>query len=115
MTTIQNVRRAQIPPQNSFAWEVEILGNAVTGQFPLLTAHATTMELPEKSVETINRAHKSRNSRFSGRDSSPGTFTVTFWEDQEGSVYQFFNDWVENGISNSLTGGGLTRDLYSAE
>lgn len=114
-TTIQNVRRSQTPPQNAFTWEIELLGNTVSGRFPLLAAQATTIEIPEKSTETITRAYKSRNARFSGRDSSPGTFQVSFWDNENGDVYSYFNDWIENGISNSVTGGGLSRDLYSVE
>lgn len=114
-TTIQNIRRASVAPQNAFAWEIEVLGNTISGAFPLLAAHATNIEIPEKSTEQINRAYKSRNARFSGRDSSPGTFTISFWDNEEGQVHEYFNDWIENGISNSVTGGGLTRDLYSVE
>lgn len=114
-TSIQDVRGSKNAPQRAFEWEVSINGSNAIGQLELLTARAENIQLPEKAVETIIINHKSRMSRYSGRDASPGTFTVTFWDDESHAVYNFFNDWMEKGLSNSETGGGLTRSDYAAE
>lgn len=114
MATIQNVRTTD-NPQRSFEWEVEILGNTTTGSLPLLSERSQNVTLPTKSVETIEINYKGRKTIHAGRDASPHTISVTFWDDESHSVYNFFNNWMENGISNSEIGGGLTRDLYAVE
>lgn len=114
-TTIQDIRDSNAAPQRAFAWEIDLTSSNSIGQLELLTARAQNMTIPEKSFETIEINYKSRKSRYSGRDSSPGTFTVTFFDDETHAVYNFFENWAENGLSNSRTGGGLTRPEYAAE
>jgi hypothetical protein len=80
-----------------------------------LTAQADNINLPEKSVETIQVNYKSRQARYAGRDSSPGTFTVQFRDNEAHAVYNFFENWMENGISNSRTGGGLSKNEYAVD
>ena len=36
------------------------------------------------------------NQNHVGRDSSPHTFNVTFWDDEEHTVYTFFKNWKES-------------------
>lgn len=114
MTTIQDIR-ATDDPQRSYEWEVEVLGNAATGQLSLITARAQNFTVPSKDHDTIEINYKSRKTRHAGRDASPGTFTVQFWDDEAQEVYNFFDSWIENGLSNSIVGGGLTKDLYGVD
>lgn len=115
MSNIQDIRNSANPPQLAYAWEVEIVAPSIVGAPPILAARAETLTLPEKSIESYEINHKSRKSRFAGRDASPGTFTVQFWDDESHQVYDFFDKWIENGISNSQFGGGLSRAFYEAE
>lgn len=114
-TTIQNIRSENAAPQRAYEWEVKLNASNELGQLELLTARAMNIQIPEKSVETIEVNYKSRKARYAGRDSSPGTFTVQFWDDESHSIYDYFNNWMENGISNSKTGGGLTRDKHTVD
>lgn len=114
MATIQNIRSVG-NPQRSYEFEVEILGNSTTGSLPLLTERVQNATIPETSVETIEINYKGRKTIHAGRDASSHTATVTFWDDEDHSAYRFFKNWMENGISNSTVGGGLTRDLYAVE
>lgn len=111
--TIQDIRSDSRAPQRAYEWEVKINGNNDLGQLELMSARAMNIQIPEKSVETIEIDYKSRKARYAGRDASPGTFTVTFWDDESHEAYNFFNNWLENGISNSEVGGGWTRDKYT--
>jgi len=115
MASIQDIRSSGTPPQRAYEYEVEILGNVTTGNVPLLTQRVQSASIPETSVETIEINYKGRKALYAGRDASGHTATVTFWDDEAHTVYTFFKDWMENGISNSITGGGVARDLYSVE
>lgn len=117
MANIQDIRDEYIP-QLSYQFEVELLGNALTGSgnaVQILTQRVQNANIPETAVGTIPVNFKDRQINYAGRDESGHTTTITFFEDQQHRVYTFFKDWMENGISNSTTGGGLTKDLYSIE
>jgi len=114
MPSINDVRAAQ-NPQKAFEWNFRINGSSAGGNLPVLDKRVETVTLPQKSVETIEINYKGRKTFHSGRDASGHTFAVTFWDTEGGEVYRFFNDWIENGISNSVVGGGTTRDQYAAE
>lgn len=114
-TSIQDVRSSERAPQRAYEWEVKINASNNVGQLELLTARAQNIQIPEKSVETIEINYKSRKARYAGRDASPGTFTVQFWDDESNAVYNYFNQWLEESISNSESGGGKTRKDYAVE
>lgn len=114
MATIQDVRSVG-NPQRAYEFEIEILAGAVAGSLPILTQRVETVSIPETSVETIEINYKGRKTLYSGRDASSHTVSVTFWDTEEREVYNFFKNWMENGISNSQVGGGTTRDLYATE
>lgn len=114
MSSIQDIRGG-IAPQKNYEFEVEILGSVAGGTLPILTQRVQNATIPETAVETFEINYKSRKTLYAGRDASSHTFTVTFWNDEENNVYRFFKQWMENGISNSEVGGGVTRDLYSAQ
>lgn len=114
MANIQDVRSAN-NPQRAFEFEVEILASTAAGYLPILHQRVEQVSIPETSVETIEINYKGRKTIHSGRDSSPHTVTVTFWESQAREVYGFFKNWMELGISNSEVGGGFTRDGYATQ
>lgn len=116
MTTIQDLRKSAHAPQRSYSWEIEILAQSILAATSpvILTARAENITIPEKAVEMFEINHKSRKMRYHGRDASPGTFTVQFWDDEAGEVYKFFERWFEVGLSNSFTGAGLTRQEIEA-
>lgn len=114
MSTIQSVR-AVGNPQRSFEFEIELLGNSISGTLPFLKERVQNVNIPEKSNETITINYKGNQSLYAGRDGSPHTYTVQFWDDEDHSIYSLINDWYENGILNSTVGGGVTKDLYSVD
>ncbi|MBG24027.1 MAG: hypothetical protein CMF22_11295 [Idiomarinaceae bacterium] len=114
MANIQNVR-AVGDPQRAYEFEVEILGSATSGSLSLLKERVQSVNIPETAVEVIEINYKSRKTNHAGRDASGHTATVTFWDDEQHSIYSYFKNWMEVGISNSETGGGATRDLYAVD
>lgn len=114
MATIQDIRSVG-NPQRAFEFEVELLAGAVSGSLPILTQRVETVSIPETSIETIEINYKGRKTLFSGRDASSHAVTITFWDTEDRSVYNFFKNWMENGLSNSQVGGGVTRDLYAIQ
>lgn len=114
MSNIQDVRAVN-NPQRAFEFEVELLASTVAGLLPILTERVESVSIPETTVETIEINYKGRKTIHAGRDGSSHTLTVTFWEDEDRGIYSFFKGWMENGISNSEVGGGVTRDQYSTQ
>ena len=112
--TIQDVRADEYP-QRAYEFEVEILGSTVSGNEPILTQRVRNANIPSVENEVIEINFKSQKTIHVGRDSSPHTMTITFWDDEEHTIYSFFKNWKENGLNSVVTGGGTTRDLYAAE
>lgn len=101
-------------PQRAFEYEVEILGSTVSGTRPLITQRVENVPIPEKSIETIEVNFKGRKTFYPGRDASPHTITVNFFDDEDRTVYQFFHNWI-NGALDETLGGGAYRSALAAE
>lgn len=114
MATIQDVRSVG-NPQRAFEFEVELLANTVAGLLPILTQRVESVNIPDKTTETIEINYKGQKTIHAGRDASSHSVTVTFWDTEEREVYRFFKNWKENGINNSSVGGGATRDEYATQ
>lgn len=113
MATIQDVRSLQ-NPQRAYEYEVSILGSAASGNLPLLTQRVESVSIPATSVETIEVNFKGRKTFYAGRDASPHTITVNFYDGEDQAVYKFFRNWL-NTMNNEVDGSGVTRDLYAAQ
>ena len=113
MASIQDVRSINAP-QKAYNWEVEIVGLSI-GVDERITFHAQSTAIPEETVGTIEIPYKSRRTHHAGKDESGRTMTITFFEDEQHTVYSFFRNWLDTLISNPVTGGGVNREGYSAE
>jgi len=111
---IQDVRSLSAPPQRNWSWEVSIVSLS-TGNEEGLTAQAQSVTLPASSAEAFQINYKSKQTYFSGRDSSDNTVTITFYDTEALTVYNFFQGWFDNLIVNPVTGGGAPRELSTAE
>lgn len=113
MATIQDVRNVH-NPQRAYEWEIELIGGAAGAGVSLLKERAKSVAIPETSVDTIVINYKSQKAHYSGRNSSPSTVTVVFWEDEKHTVYNYFKKWMEEKLTDSSVGGGVTADQYTA-
>lgn len=114
MANIQDIR-AVGNPQRAYEFEVSLLATTAAGALPILTQRVESVTIPETSVETIEINFKGRKTLHAGRDASSHTVTVSFWDSESRDVYNFFKRWMEIGISNSLIGGGQTREAYATQ
>lgn len=112
MASIQDVRAINSPAKQ-YLWEVEIRALS-TGALGNLSTYAKTVSIPQESCEIVVINHKSSKTQHAGRDASGRQVTITFWDDQNKTVFGFFSKWQQL-IRNPITGAGVSRDLYSAE
>ena len=111
MANIQDLR-AKHNPQFSYMFEVDVTGNNFSNND--ITAMAKTVTIPQSSVEQMVINHKSGKTHYASRDAAAHTVSLTFWDDEDGTVHKFFNDWLET-IQNPETMAGTTRDKYIAD
>lgn len=97
-------------PQRAYEFEVEVVGNH---GLPILVQRVQSVSIPEVSVEQMEINFKSSKSMFAGRDTSPHTVTVSFFDTEDHATYNFFREWM-NTIRDRQVGGGDTRDLYES-
>lgn len=109
MANITDIRQIDAP-QRAYEFEVEILGAFA---IPIVSQRVQNVSIPEKAVEPIEINFKSSKSIFAGRDASPHTVTVTFFDDESRGMYTMFNAWMD-AIRNPLNGGGVDRSVYQA-
>lgn len=114
MATIQDVRSVD-NPQKNYEFEVELLGSIAGGTVEYLSQRVQNAVIPETSVETFDINFKGGKTSHAGRDSSPQTVTVTYFEDEANGIYALHKNWMNNGILNQTTGAGQTRDQYTGE
>lgn len=112
MSNIQDIRSIDTP-QKSYMWEVDIAG-LPSGSLSSLTFYAKTVTIPQNAVEQIKINHKSSSTHYAGRDSSGKTATITFWDDEAGTISKFFYNWQQL-IRNNETGAQNPRSVYAAE
>lgn len=113
MSNIQDVRGIN-NPQKSYEWEVDILGLS-TGALRDMSFYAKTVNIPPSSIEQIVINHKSSRTAHAGRDASDHTVTMTFWDDENLTIYNYFQQWHDTLLRNPITGGGSSKDLYTAD
>lgn len=80
-------------PQRGYMWEVRFRDGKGRGEF--ITYYAKNTALPASINENIKRWYAGVEYSYSGRDTSPRVFRVTFWDNQDLEVYKFFAAWFE--------------------
>lgn len=114
MSNIQDIRQTIHAPQKSYMWEVEIQG-AQAGALGNLTLYAKTASIPQSSVEQMTINHKAGKTHFAGRDASAHTLTLTFWDDENGTVANYMNEWYTGYVSDPSTANSTDKSQYTAE
>lgn len=112
MATIENVRNLN-EPQRMYQWEVEIQGLSTGGNEDLVF-YAQSVNLPEKSIESLEIPYKSERTFYPGKPTDTRNVTINFWDDEEHTVYSFFEDWYDDLVASPV-GGSVQRNELSAE
>jgi len=85
-------------PQRAYMWEISI--KSPSGGSPKsVSFYAKQTAIPPLIVENIKRWYQGVEYHYSGRDTSPRIFRVTFWDNEAFEVYRFFNKWYQ--LSNA--------------
>lgn len=115
MASIKDIRDSARAPQRAYEFEVAIVGAAAFGAnaVRLLTQRVQNVSIPESSIETFEINFKSSKTIFAGRDASPHTVTVTFYDDESRETYSFFRTWME-AMRSPFDGSGVNRSEYGA-
>lgn len=112
MALISNIRDSADQPQMQFQFEVEIEGGLVVQKLKgKHTFRVNSVTIPETSVDTVEVNFKNSKVMFAGRDSSPHSLTVNFWDEQGMKLYRAFQQWHMQ-IRNPVNGGGLNKAAY---
>ena len=80
-------------PMRSYMWEVTFRDDGGRGEF--ITHYAKTTAIPTSISENIKRWYAGVEYSYSGRDTSPRIFRVTFWDNQKLSSYRYFQYWFD--------------------
>lgn len=80
-------------PQHAYRWEVSFRG-MFADDARNLTYYAKSTGIPPMMNDVIKRYYAGVEYAYSGRDSSPRVFRVTFWDNQNLEAYHYFNKWM---------------------
>lgn len=111
--SIQKLRGNKYEPQRAYLWDLRIKGPLVFPSPESTKFLAQSLNIPSKSVELISVPFQGGNKNYAGMDSSEKTFTVTFFDDEEGEIVNHFRKWMFL-IRNQVLRGGVDRLLYVA-
>lgn len=80
-------------PMRAYMWEVQFRDSSGRGEY--ITYYAKTTAIPTSMSESIKRWYAGVEYSYSGRDTSPRIFRVTFWDNQNLETYRYFQYWFD--------------------
>lgn len=89
-------------PQLAYMWEVSFRG-MFASQAKNLTFYARNTFIPQKSIEPLERYYNGVKYYYAGRDNTPSALVLTFWDNQDLEVYNYFRQWM-NSMNDSYIG-----------
>lgn len=81
----------RLEPQKAYNWVVEI--NSSDPSFSKISMNAKTTSVPAKLMDVQKRYFCGKKYHVPTKDTSPNIFTVTFWDNQNMDVYNYFYEW----------------------
>lgn len=79
--------------QKKYLWEVSITGGSDSTS--KVTAYAQSTAIPQFSRELITYYYRGKTYSYSGRDTSPKTFKIDFFDDTKLTIYQMLYRWFK--------------------
>lgn len=80
-------------PQRAYMWEVRFRDSSGRGEY--ITYYAKNTAIPASMSENLKRWYAGVEYSYSGRDTSPRVFRVTFWDNQNLETYRYFQYWFD--------------------
>lgn len=86
-------------PQLAYMWEVVFWGantldQSIDKNADMLYFQAVSTGLPEHTMSRITRYHQGIPYDYPGKDASPRTLSITFWDNQDLDAYHYFQRWM---------------------
>lgn len=80
-------------PQKTYMWEISMLSD----RDPLdnMLFYGRTVTVPETQNEPVVKEYMGQRFFYSGKDMSSNVCTITFWDDQELTIYKYFKLWSQ--------------------
>jgi hypothetical protein len=102
-------------PLKGFMWEVHVLNhNTATDTLPNLTFYARSAVIPETQIDVIEVNYLGDKYAYAGKNISAKTASLTFWDDQEFTVYSFFQNWM-NTLATPILGRQVSKANYARD
>lgn len=103
-------------PQRSYQWDVEFSvdgSNDRTAQNAKF--YAKTVSIPQKSIETFQIDYQGVKIMHPGKDSSPKTVTITFWDDDNLTITKYIREWFSLLSHNELGDAVSSRRNFARD
>lgn len=81
----------RLEPQKAYNWVVEI--NSSDTSFSKISMNAKTTSVPAKMMDVQKRYFCGKKYHVPTKDTSPNILTITFWDNQNMDVYNYFYKW----------------------
>lgn len=116
ITNLFSSNRYETEPQRAYMFEITILEDGIKSVTQLYADlakfYAKSLSIPKFSVDTITMPYLKKKFLFAGKDSSDHLLTVTFWDDEAFSIYNYMRDWYKR-LDMPYTGQGLHKSNYT--
>jgi len=97
-------------PQKSYLWDISIVGNQTDIQ-----TFAKSVSIPQSSIDPILMSYMGEKVFYAGKESSPKTITITFWDDERTTILNYLDNWFtevhENKTGHMLSESGYRRTI----
>lgn len=99
-------------PQRAYMWEVLFYdGVEQFTETDAIRFYAKSITIPRMTNDVITHAYMGKRLYYSGKDASDHTITITFWDDEELTVYNYLRDWYKL-TSEPWTGSAVSKERY---
>ena len=102
-------------PQRAYMWDVQITNGGIVPVLGTIldnvSLFAKSITVPSQTIEPIQLNIMGERIFYSGKDSSPRTVEMIFWDDEAGSVRRYLDQWYQM-VHENKTGKSFSKDGY---
>lgn len=102
-------------PQRSYLWEVHILNGGIVpvigSILDNIRVYAKTVTIPNSTIEPIQLNHMGERIFYSGKEGSSHTVSMTFWDDEIGTIRRYLDQWHQLANEN-FTGNSVNKTNF---
>ena len=106
---IHNLRSGH-RPQKGYMWQVDVYDDK--SQFRQLGFFVKSCVIPQRSMRTLDYKFMNGTLSYAGRDSTPKSLHMTFWDDEDLTIYRYLTNWMKSA-SQSGDGTSVPMSVYA--